>query len=191
MINQAVFFPKVRADLFGGKLLQSQVEGLFAILEEWERRNLADLRWLAYILATAYWETAKTMQPIEEYGKGKGKPYGKVNEKTGKAYYGRGAVQVTWLSNYARLSNEAQKQKHEWDFINHPELLLQMKPSIWATFHGMLTGLYTGKALDDYFNEEKELWVEARRIINGKDKAVEIANIARRFYNILLASVKK
>lgn len=47
---------------------------------------VTDLRWMAYILATAYWETGHvesadgkkywvTMKPVEETGKGKGRPY--------------------------------------------------------------------------------------------------------------------
>ena len=42
------------------------------ILNEWEE-NLpnADDRWLAYMLATAFHETARTMQPIREFGAGR------------------------------------------------------------------------------------------------------------------------
>jgi hypothetical protein len=35
------------------------------------------------------------MQPIEEYGKGRGMPYGKPDPTTGQVYYGRGFVQLT------------------------------------------------------------------------------------------------
>ena len=76
MINRKTFFYDVRVKLFGGRLDQRQVDGMNAILDEWEKRDLTDLRWLAYALATAFWETAHTMWPIEEWGKGQGHPYG-------------------------------------------------------------------------------------------------------------------
>ena len=76
MINRKTFFYDVRIKLFGGRLGQRQVDGMNAILDEWEKRDLTDLRWLAYTLATAFWETAHTMWPIEEWGKGQGHPYG-------------------------------------------------------------------------------------------------------------------
>lgn len=71
MLNRKHFYDSVRESLFGGTLLQQQVAGMEAILREWEAQQLTDRRWLAYMLGTTYHETAKTMQPIEEYGKGK------------------------------------------------------------------------------------------------------------------------
>ena len=34
--------------------------------------SIVDIRWLAYMMATAKHEVANTWQPIEEYGKGAG-----------------------------------------------------------------------------------------------------------------------
>jgi hypothetical protein len=54
------FFAHVRLDPFGGSLTPGQVDGLNAILDAWEKRpDFTDLRWLAYLLATAKWETAR------------------------------------------------------------------------------------------------------------------------------------
>ena len=75
MINKESFYKKIRVSLFD-KLTQPQVEGMGAILNEWDRGKDEDLRNLAYMLATVYHETARTMQPIEEFGKGKGRDYG-------------------------------------------------------------------------------------------------------------------
>ncbi len=44
----------------------------------------------------------------------------------------------------------------------------------------MLKGSFTGKKLSDYINKSSDHFVEARRIINGNDKAFEIAKIAMR-----------
>ena len=57
-----------------------------------------------------------------------------------------------------------------------------------ALFDGMIKGMFTGKKLADYFNDTRTDWVNARRIVNGVDKAVEIANIAKMFYADLLIS---
>ncbi len=70
------------------------------------------LSYLAYTLATVYHETAYQMQPVEEYGKGAGHEYGIPDPITGKAYYGRGDVQVTWKYNYERLSKLLFDIKH-------------------------------------------------------------------------------
>ena len=60
-------FDKVRP-LFGGKLSQSQVDGVNQIVSSWETYGDGNIRHLAYLLATARWETAHTMQPIYERG---------------------------------------------------------------------------------------------------------------------------
>ncbi len=198
MIDRKHFFDAVREALFDATMGQGQVHGMEAILREWEVQQLADLRWLAYIMATAYHETAKTMQPIEEYGKGKKYDYGKKLKMGGgpgkripytlpdKLYYGRGHTQNTWYENYEALTKAAKKQGKDWDFLNNPELLLQMEPSIWATFHAMKTGLYTGKKLSDYFNDDTFDWEHARKIINGMDRAVLIGDYAHKFHHALI-----
>ena len=203
MIDRKHFFDIVRPVLFHGSMNQGQVQGMEAILREWEAQQLTDLRWLAYILATAYHETAKTMQPVEEYGKGHGHDYGKRLKMGGgpgkripyetpdKIFYGRGHTQNTWYENYQRLTKAAAVQGKNWDFLNNPELLLQMEPSIWATFFAMRVGLYTGKKLSDYFNENIEDWVNARRIINGVDCAVIIGEYAKEFYEAVKEDIKE
>ena len=69
MFDRSIFFNRVRSSLFSGSLSQSQVDGMNYMLDVFERDyNWPDLRWLAYAFATAYHETAFTMQPIKEYG---------------------------------------------------------------------------------------------------------------------------
>ncbi len=164
-------FDNIRKEF--GSLSQKQVDGFNAFFDEYEKRALTDIRFLAYMLATAYHETAKTMQPIEEYGKGKGKAY------EGK-YYGRGYVQLTWLENYKKATA---KNNKGWNFILHPELALEVEPAIWICFEGMLSGWFTSKKLIDYFNGFKNDSVNARRIINGIDCANLIATLHDKFLN--------
>lgn len=191
-MNKEIFYNEVRP-LFGGSLSQSQVEEIEAILDYRENNDLIeDNRQFAYVLATIFHETDKKMAPIEEYGKGSKKPYGKKIKfnkqpylKPDKIYYGRGHTQNTWYENYEMLTIRAKRQGKDWDFLNNPELLLQREPSIWATFEAMSSGLYTGRKLRDYFNDRLTDWVSARRIINLLDKADLIAGYAKEFYNAL------
>ena len=46
------------------------------------------------------------MQPIAEYGKGKGRKYGVPGRNRGQVAYGRGYVQLTWDDNYERADKE-------------------------------------------------------------------------------------
>lgn len=180
MINRKHLFDSVRESLFNGSISQHQVEGIDTILSEWEAQGLTDLRWLAYILATTFHETAKTMQPIEEYGKGKGRKYGVADKITGHAYYGRGYVQLTWKANYKTMGDLLGKP-----LVEEPELALEPDIAAQILFKGMIGGLFTGKKLADYFDADIEDWVNARRIINGVDCAKMIANYANEFYTAL------
>ena len=68
-INRDFFFKQIRSSLLGGAIRQSQVDGLTALLDHWEATYAtSDDRWLAYILSTAFHETAHTLQPIKEFG---------------------------------------------------------------------------------------------------------------------------
>lgn len=156
-----------------GKLKQSQVDAFNLFFDEW---GGVDKRHLAYILATVWHETAKTMLPIEEYGKGKGKGYDGL-------YYGRGYVQLTWLDNYRKATA---KNNKGWNFILHPELALEVEPAMWICFEGMKNGWFTGKKLSDYFNDTKTDPVNARRIINGLDCANLIEVLYNKFYNSIV-----
>ena len=172
MIDRKEFYSQIRATLVKGGLNQAQVDGFEAILDEWERRSLTDLRWLAYIMATAWHETAQRMQPIEEFGRGRGKAYAPT-------YYGRGLVQITWERNYAKLSDVI-----DVDLVTHPEKALEMDNAIQILFEGMIDGLFTGKALSDYFGRNAD-WRGARAIVNGKDRAAEIAGYAQKIWDSL------
>jgi len=179
------FFDKIRP-LFP-RMTQQQVDGINVILETCEEFNLNKAE-TAYCLATPYHETWKTMQPIEEVGKGKKYDYGlklKMNRKpytdSPHIFYGRGFVQVTWYENYVKLTKA---NNHGWDFFKNPELLLQPIPSAWAMVYGMKTGLFTGKKMSDFLGEKID-FVNARKVVNGLDKAQQIADYAQIFYNAL------
>lgn len=178
MIDRKIFFDNVRHQPFPGALSATQVGGCNAILDEAERRKF-DLRWTAYCLATTYHETDKTMLPIAEYGRGKGRAYGEAIN--GRVYYGRGYVQLTWIKNYETMGKII-----GFDLIGNPELALDPLIASRVMFEGMIRGSFTGKKLVDYFNDGLTDWVNARKIINGLDKAETIASYARQFHGALI-----
>jgi len=131
----------------------------------------------AYVLATAFWESARTMKPVREYG---GEKY--LRSKKYYPYVGMGYVQLTWLENYKRATRELGV-----DFVNNPKKLLEPKYAAEILVVGSRDGWFTGKKLSDYITLQKSDFVNARRIINGTDKAKEIADIAKRYDALLRA----
>jgi hypothetical protein len=123
--------------LGGGRLKQSQVDGINVILKASEG---LDVTWRAYLLATAWWETARTMQPVREtlaatdaaavnrledtWQAGRlpsvRTPYWRFDAE-GKTWLGRGYVQLTHKKNYARAGREIGV-----DLLGNPDLA--MKP---------------------------------------------------------------
>jgi hypothetical protein len=188
-MERAIFFDGIR-DLFGGKMTAKQVSGCESLLDEWYLTNRAsaakDDRLLAYMLATAFHETARTMQPIREYGRGKGKKYGVKDPATGHVYYGRGYVQLTWKFNYQKAKDEIGP-----DFVADPDLALFPAYAAKILFDGCMAGWFTGKALATYINAERCDYANARRVVNGTDKAQLIAGYARTFERALAAAAPK
>jgi putative chitinase len=182
-MNRRSFYDAVRDSLFDGRLSPSQVEGIEALVDVFEQKPGFDRRWFAYILATAYHETARTMQPIEEYGKGKGRPYGKPDPQTGKTYYGRGYVQLTWKYNYEKMG-----KKLSVDLVNNPPLALEPDVAARIAFDGMVSGDFTGVKLAKVFDKNRSDWYQARKIINGLDRASDVANYGRKFYAAILTA---
>ena len=132
---------------------------------------------MAYVLATAYHETAHTMKPVNEMG---GEKY--LRSKKYYPYIGRGYVQITWRENYVKAGKVLGV-----DFVKHPELLLKPEYAAPILLVGMLEGWFTGKKLSDYITLQKSDFKGARRIVNGTDKADLIADYARDYDKALLA----
>lgn len=195
-INRRFFFEECRARLFDGRLSQGQVEGLDGILDYWEGAHAdCDDRWLAYALATAHHEVDRTMKPIREYGGARyftrmydirgARPHvarrlGNFAPGDGALFSGRGFVQLTGRANYAdwqqRLGVDLTSSRAAADRV------LSLPVATRILFEGMIEGTFTGKRLSQYFDEVREDWEGARRIINGRDKKALIAGYARSYY---------
>lgn len=170
------FFETVRVQEFAGTLNQSQVDGfnylLDAIPDGW------DPRWGAYLLATAVWETAHTMQPVREaFWMPEGWRKGHLSYYP---YYGRGYVQLTFQRNYNLMGEVVGKPLG----VN-PDLALDPATAARIIVYGMEHGSFTGPGLETFFNAQETNWVRARAIINGSDKATVIAEIAKVVYSAI------
>jgi len=182
-IDLSAFFNAWRARF--GRLQQGQVEGIEFLITRMAGDALP-LTHAAYMLATAWHETAATMQPITEYG---GRRYfnkydtgrlaarlGNTPEADGDGYLyrGRGYVQITGHDNYARFSDLL-----GIDLTGTPDLALEPATAYQIMHFGMRDGLFTGRKLGDYLNSAHSDYFHARRIVNGLDRAREIAAYAR------------
>lgn len=187
-IHRKYFFDNLRFYLFK-TFNQGQVDGLNVFLDWYDTANPPlparyhlDDRMFAYVLATTYHETAATMQPIAEYGKGKGKKYGVPDPQTGQTYYGRGYVQLTWRDNYQRQDT---KLSLGGSLVKQADRALEPQIALDVILGGMVDGDFTGKRLGQFFTAEVTNWYDARTIVNGYDQASLIAGYAEKFCNAL------
>lgn len=177
MIDKVKFYEGLRTTgLFKG-LTDLQVKSIDTILSECELQGMTDIRQIAYIFATGAWEAYNPkhpetrLTPIEEFG---GLTY--LKSKSYYPYYGRGYSQITWKDNYAK-----EAKRLNLDLVNHPELMLEIPTAANSHVYCMAHGVYTGKKLSDYINDQKCDYAGARKIINGTNKKDEIAAIAQKF----------
>jgi len=202
-LDRMALFASLRAKgskAFGGPLKQGQVQGTEAIIEEGLRRGTPRNK-LAYKLATAYHETAHTMRPIHERGPRAyfnkyepgtkiGKVLGNTQKGDGYRFRGRGLPQLTGRRNYGVAG-----KKLGVDLIANPDLALQPEYAIPIMFDGMTEGWFTGKGVGDYIDDIDEAddedlreFINARRVVNGTDKAKAIGEYALAFEKALSAA---
>lgn len=134
----------------------------------------------AYVLATSYWETARTMKPVVE-------AYWLTEDWRRKnlhyyPWFGRGFVQLTWEANYKKAAAELGVPLDK-----DPTLALDPVNAVKIAVTGMREGWFTGKKLSDYIDLQHSDFTSARRIINGTDKAAQIAQIAQQYDALLKA----
>ena len=191
LANPAAFFASIRVGLFNGLLSQNQVDGMNIILAAWDTSKQSEPRFVAYSLATVSHETAQMMQPITEFGLGRGHTYGLPAGPFGQRYYGRGLVQLTWLDNYQKTNDKLHARgvlRDGESLVAQPDLTLRPDVAAAILVYGMLEGWFTGRKLSDFFNETEADWVNAREIINGHDKAAQIAAYAIHFHDAILGA---
>jgi predicted chitinase len=219
-MDRAKLFTSLRPII--GKLSQTQVDGVGAILDACDEEGVTDLRHIAYLLATPMIETEKstylpgveslnyssasltakfpsritatqavqygrtTQHPADQKAIGNiiyGGPWGKANLGNtevgdGFLYRGRGLVQITGRRLYTLFG-----------FAINPDGACDLEAAADIMVRGMRDGLFTGKKLSDYLSGAMPDWRNARRIVNGVDRADDIAGYAVKIYGALKAAV--
>jgi putative chitinase len=179
------FFDVIRREF--GPLAQNQVDGINTLLKA--SKDLP-LKHRAYLLATAWHETGPASSPLhmtprrEIWGPTAAqKRYegrvdlGNTVSGDGKRFMGRGYVQITGRTNYAKASKLVGK-----DLVGNPDLALVDDIAAAIIVDGMKHGWFTGKKMSDY-----STYKGMRRVVNGTDKDTLIAGYAEKFEDALVA----
>jgi putative chitinase len=185
-----------------GPLTQDLVDAIEFLLAQIEQdvrfgETETDRRQIAYCLGTFKWETAHSMRPIDEIGSNSyfnkrygpqtkvGKVLGNTKAGDGALFHGRGYVQLTGRRNYTKAKNLT-----GIDLLMNPDDAKDPALAYQIAIQGMKEGWFTGKRLDQFIKDAVADFENARTIINGHDKAQTIADIARRFSEVLLEAIK-
>lgn len=177
-----------------GKLSNEQKENAALIAEAFIQFGDGDVRKLNYILATAWhesrlmpvretsriWTGELTISDATARDRLNDAPYLTYTNSSkstlipnGNAYYGRSFVQLTWYDNYVTMSD-----KIGVDLVTDPDEAMSPEIAAKIIVVGMMQGLFTGVGLSKYFNDTTNDPENARRTVNGKDRALLIAGYA-------------
>lgn len=198
LMNKA-FFDACRASLFSGRLTQAQVDGLnkiaaYGMQHDYSRPDLA------YVLATVHHETGRRMQPIREgfasTDAGARRAVASIHAKgivswnyakpdaQGNSFYGRGLVQITHKTNYAKFEDITGAP-----LATNPDLALEWEHALPILFVGMRDGMFRSASLKDVPDAMHSPAFDAddRNIINGdvRKNGPRIARYAALYWKAL------
>jgi hypothetical protein len=142
-----------------------------AILDACEQHGLGTVEEIAYVLATASWESefackaevrASLNDPVREL----------QDNYWSSGYYGRGFCQLTWKDNYRKLGRAL-----GIELLRSPDLALEPVVAANILVVGMRDGLFTGRKLASAINKTCVDYRRARMTI-GANASAHIAEIA-------------
>lgn len=182
-MDRKVFYDRIRGDKSLKAITDSEsaVKGTETILDALDALDVTNVAHQAYILATAFHETAHTMRPVRE-AYWLSESWRRENLRY-YPWYGRGYVQLTWEANYKKAG-----EKLGVDMTTNPDVALDPTIAAKVLIIGMREGWFTGKSLSDYITSTVVNFREARRIVNWTDKAQLIAGYAQSFRSALEAA---
>jgi putative chitinase len=195
-MDKAKFFAAIRRELFDGGLTPLQIYRIETLLDACIAADWP-LTFTSYALATAHHETANWRHMKElggeayfrrMYDKAGTRPkvaaaLGNTEAGDGVKFAGRGYVQLTGRANYVKAGKAL-----GLDLLKEPQTVEEPTIAAKVLVWGMSTGAYTGKANRDYLAKSPPDYVNARRIINGTDKASLIATYAKEFQAALVGA---
>lgn len=164
------------------KLGSVQRDSVEQILRAFREYGDGDYRKLVYILSTA-WHESK-LKPVRERRAGSSQTWLRQLQDRywPSGYYGRGFVQLTWKSNYQKMSGFL-----GIDLVGSPDLALEPRYAADILVYGMINGEFTRRALSRYINLVQTDYYNARRVVNGTDRA----GLIRDYAVLLQAQIRK
>lgn len=181
-MDRAKFFAGIRPLMPGNRLTQAQLHRIEAVLDGLEERNVP-INQAAYILATAHYESDH-FKTLIEYASGKAyegrADLGNTQRNDGPRFKGRGYVQITGRRNYADWS-----ERLGVDLVSRPDRAAHLQNAVPILIDGMLLGTFTGRPLSDAVNDHRTDYIQARRTVNGLDRATLIKSYALKYLRAL------
>lgn len=146
----------------------------------------------AYLMATAKHETGSTFLPIEERGSDTYLSKYWTNLKLRKwlknqfasdaqRFKGRGFVQITGRGHYETASKVV-----GMDLITYPDKAEDWETAYRIMVHFCINGLFTGLKLGRFLTTKETDFINARRVVNGTDKAELIASYAQAYLPLFI-----
>jgi peptidoglycan hydrolase-like protein with peptidoglycan-binding domain len=151
-------------------------QNLPLVLAQCLANNLIDRKQIAYVFATAEHEShfGRFMIELASGDAYEGRlDLGNIRPGDGRRYKGRGFVQITGRTNYTNWG-----KRLGLDLVGKPELASRPDVGAQILVQGMRDGSFTSLKLDDFIGSD---FVSARKIINGLDRAQDIAAIAKAY----------
>lgn len=196
-MHDETLFAYLRRAPFGGRMTQSQIDGVKRIHNACVTHGVERLEKIAYVLASVFHETGARMQPVREAFATSDAGAKAALEKAWQAgrlssvktsywragWFGRGDIQITHEDNYRKLGEAVGV-----DLVANPSLALNAAISARIAVIGMRDGLFAkGHTLARYFPLGGPADVlGARKIVNGSDKRQLIAG----HYEAILGALK-
>lgn len=150
------------------------------ILNQCFSDGVTNKRQIAYVLATAEHEShfGRFMLELADGTAMEGRvDLGNTQPGDGPRFKGRGFVQITGRRNYTDWS-----RKLGIDLVSRPEKAASPDIAVIILVRGMRDASFTGVGLNDFIGHDL---FNARRIINGLDRADHIARIAESYLQAL------
>lgn len=154
------------------------------VLNQCLRDGVSDKGQIAYIFATAQHEShfGRFMMEIASGSayEGRCSDLGNCFPGDGRRFKGRGFVQITGRRNYTQWA-----RKLGIDFVSNPEKVAVPETAAIILVRGMRDGSFTGLKLSDFIVAGRRDFFEARRIVNGYNRAADIRDISQAYFNAI------
>lgn len=150
----------------------SKQESVKLIVQTALEEGINNPKQIAYMLATAQHESADFKSPEEHLGRQQAT---RLKYHGGSNYFGRGYVHLTHIENYQDMDR---RLGLNGALNENPDLATEPHIAARILVIGMKEGRFTGKKIGRYINDDKTDYINARRVVNGTDKAVEISKKA-------------